>query len=850
MDHMSRIVAFIDPTNQVSTYQFDSIGRNSQINYPNGYSSIKQYNHKNQIVKEQLASGAEFVYTYDFANRISKIENTVSPVSLTSVAPYEFAYDGLDRVLNAQVGAEKVTRKYDSVGRLLSENALATTISCSYDDALGTVEKVWPDGRTEKLSHNLNGILSMIEEITNGPLGSGNGLIASFKTSGPNAFGETSYAGGLNLSNTYDERKRLTEITMVSGAMNENIKYRYNVAGLKQVEALLGQNPKISYFEFDKKYRLLTAKDSFSVSILNATTQSEHLTAINMVKLAATGASHIENFLYDPADGRTKHMETGVPDKNYSYLPGHRIQNDGTNVFSHHLDGVLTSDGAFNYEVDTLGRIVAIKSGTSVISELTYDAFGRPSVVKEMGQPVKSYHYLGGLVEQINENGTPSRQLTIHPATGVPIAYHTVLGTHYTLFDPRFNLIGLADVSGNLVETYRYKAFGVPTIFDPAGAKIANSAFNVEPIYGGQRYLHRSGLYLSKRRLMNPANGLFLSIDPKGYADSSSLYIYAAQDPINNMDPNGAVIPFIVAAFVIGGALLGAGYSVYDATEHPDRYEGAAGVWRPLANTFGGAIIGGAAVVGGEMVLAAGGTGIFATGATTTSLTASQAFVLYGTSSAVTGAIGRNGFNGLFPEYINPVSPGTIATDYILGGGIGAILNPLRPAATWTLQGDREAILESKRIWGQTEGSVYAMDTPNLPVWRATGGGTVSPNSAIFEFEGINNVFRPHEITGPFSLLKRILGQSKAPFGDVAFSEAVQIGERTIGGNVIPVYRLSGVNVLPGEFAGQSTLKAASRLWGRRGLDAVLGAGFLAALGLNMMASTPSHPNETRPSEK
>ncbi|SFH34158.1 DUF6531 domain-containing protein [Pedobacter insulae] len=674
-DSMSRMVSFTDPTAEVSTYHYDSVGRNIQINYPNGFSSRKEYSANNQIIKEQMVSGAEFAYTYDLANRVSKIENTVSPAPLTPVATHEFRYDGLNNVLDAKAGTATVARKYDSIGRLLSETTLGITMACKYDDALGTVEKSWPDGRTEKLSHNLNGILTSIEETTNGVLGSGNSLIASFKISGPNAFGEAIYQGGLSVSNTYDERKRLTNIAMTSSTINEVVKYRYNMAGLKKVEALLGQNSKISYFEFDNKYRLVATKDSFNVAISNAVTQAEHNAAINAVMLAAAVAPHTENFSYNSADARTKRTETGVPDKNYMYLSGHRIQHDGTSPYTHHPDGTLKSDGSFSYVADTLGRIVTIKSGVNTITEFTYDAFGRPSEVKEAGQPVKSYHYLGGFVEQINENGTAQRQITLHPGTGVPIAYHTALGTHYTLFDSRYNLIGVADVTGNLVETYRYQSFGAPTLFNATGVTITNSALGIEPIYGGQHYLALSGLYLSKRRLMNPVNGLFLSIDPKGYADSSSLYGYAAQDPINNIDPNGAIIPFIVAAFVIGGALLGAGYSVYDATEHPDRYEGAAGIWRPLANTFGGAIIGGAAIVGGELVLAAGGTGIFATGtgAAATTLTATQTFVLYGTSSAVSGGIGRHGFNSMFPEYVDPVSPGTIATDYVAGGTIGVV---------------------------------------------------------------------------------------------------------------------------------------------------------------------------------
>lgn len=867
LDNMSRIVAFIDPTNQLSTYQFDSVGRNIQINYPNGFSSSKQYNNNNQIVKEQIASGAEFVYTYDSSNRISKIENTITPASLTSVAPHEFTYDGLDRVLNAQAGAEKVSRKYDSVGRLLSENALGTMISCIYNDGLGTVEKVWPDGRTEKLSHNLNGVLTAIEETTNGALGSGNSLIASFKTSGPNAFGEASYQGGLSLSSTYDERKRLTEIAMVGGTINEAVKYRYNLAGLKQVEALLGQNPKISYFEFDKKYRLLTSKDSFTTSIPNAVTQAEHDTAINMVKLAAAGASHIENFLYNTADARTKYTETGVPDKNYNYLPGHKIQNDGVNAYTHHPDGTLKTDGVFNYEVDALGRIIAIKSGINVITEFTYDAFGRPGVVKEMGKPVKSYHYLGGFVEQINENGTAQRQVTLHPATGIPIAYHTTLGTHYTLFDSSYNLIGLADVSGNLVESYRYKSFGVPSLFNTAGLPIVNSGFNIEPIYGGQRYLSASGFYLSKRRLMNPVNGLFLSIDPEGYIDSSSLYTYAAQDPINNIDPNGDILP-IIAAFVIGGALLGAGYSIYDATEHPERYEGAAGVWRPLANTFGGAIIGGATIVGGEAVLAAFGTGAFVTG-TGATLSTGGAFLLYGTSSVVSGAIGRAGFNALFPEYINPVSARTVTIDFVAGGTIGAGLRALTNMATTPGFGTFPSLPSMGRFgqwlrFGADNGGeeVISSVTPSLGAYPTRLGALLNRigirqgyNSSVVNNDIGNHIFARldtgiHE--GFHSLVSRYLPTFKnlslpSSLGAIGrYPEEVVAYALGHGGagrlHAVPFAPFEAFNSLTG--FGAAEVAAARAFWGR------IAGGAGVATAEQVIGTGGSHPNETRPSAK
>lgn len=143
--------------------------------------------------------------------------------------------------------------------------------------------------------------------------------------------------------------------------------------------------------------------------------------------------------------------------------------------------------------------------------------------------------------------------------TGVPVAYHSASRTHHPFFDSRFNLLGLTDESGNLIETYRYTPFGLPEIFDATGTKILTSSFGMEPVFGGQRFLSSTGLYLSKRRLMNPINGIFLSTDPQGYADSPSLYVYVAQNPIDLIDPEGelAFLAGLAIAAIVGAVVSG-----------------------------------------------------------------------------------------------------------------------------------------------------------------------------------------------------------------------------------------------------------------------------------------------------
>lgn len=706
LDNMSRITDYVDPNGQTSKYHSDSLGRIYKIEYPNGFASTKIFNDVGQIVKEELDSGVEFEYDYNKSNQLVTIKNTIAPIPIIKIASHEFVYDGLDRIVSAKIGTNKVERRYDSLSRLLSEKTHGDTIKCNYDDGSGVVKKNWPDGRTEKYSHDLNGILTKIEQIASSALGEVTNFISSFKPSGPNYFGEASYQINLKIVNKYDERKRVVELSIDSSTGTaEKIKYRYDTANRKQVEAIQGQNPKISYFEFDNKHRLTIAKDGFSSVIPDAFTQNEHDIAINTIKTSAAGASHEEKFSYDLSDARTKYMETGNPDKNYTYFPGYKIQNDGTSNYAYHTDGILQSDGHFTYTVDALGRIIDIKSGANVLCNLEYDAFGRPSVIKENGKPAKSLNYFGSFVEQENENGIASRQITLHPVTGIPIAYHSNR-RHYTIFDSHYNLIGLTDSNGVLLETYRYDSFGVPQIYDSVGTALPSSSHGVEPVFGGQRYLSSTGLYLSKRRLMNPVNGVFLSPDPRGYEDSSSLYVYAAQNPVNNIDPNGEIIPFIIAAVVIGGALLGAGYSWYDAYVNPEKYEGAAGYWKPLANTFGGAAIGGVAVLAGEAILAAGGAGIFATATGTTTLTGAQTFTLYGTATAVGGGIGRFGFNNMFPEHIDPVSAETIATDFVIGGALPVVGSALTELGAPVINGARQmfgrAVSGNWRAFGNT----------------------------------------------------------------------------------------------------------------------------------------------------
>jgi RHS repeat-associated protein len=370
-------------------------------------------------------------------------------------------------------------------------------------------------------------------------LGVGSTLI-HYVPSGPNFMGEATFGAGLTNAYRYDDRKRLVAVTTAAPpGIVASVQYAYNAANWRQLEAISISTPDLSYFSFDSRHRLMSATDGFALAFVPATTQAQHDAILGAAAAAAAGGTHVEAFGYDAADARVTASETGVPVRNYTYVSGHRIASNGTRAFQFNADGVVESDGRFVYRADARGRIRQIDDAGATITEIEYDALGRPVRIAEAGTPVRTLVYFGNDVYQENEVGVPVRQFTRHPFSGSQVAVHLAGRTLYPIFDPRKNLRALIDPSGNVVEQYRYGIFGSPTILDPAGLPRSTSAFGQAPIFGGHAFLGRSERYLSRRRLLDPEDGLFQSPDPRGYADSPSLYVYVAQNPVDYVDLYG-----------------------------------------------------------------------------------------------------------------------------------------------------------------------------------------------------------------------------------------------------------------------------------------------------------------------
>jgi RHS repeat-associated protein len=110
-----------------------------------------------------------------------------------------------------------------------------------------------------------------------------------------------------------------------------------------------------------------------------------------------------------------------------------------------------------------------------------------------------------------------------------------------------------------LLEQYRYDAFGAPTIRDGNGTVLGSSAINNRFMFTGREYNATFGFYEYRARAYHPGLGRFMSEDPKGFdAGDYNLFRYCDNDPEDKTDPMGLLSGFDQYRLV------------YDPNEHRD----------------------------------------------------------------------------------------------------------------------------------------------------------------------------------------------------------------------------------------------------------------------------------------
>ncbi len=206
--------------------------------------------------------------------------------------------------------------------------------------------------------------------------------------------------------------------------------------------------------------------------------------------------------------------------------------------------------------------------GHAVAESYQYDSLGHRtcSVRFQSGISTTNYYIYaaspgsGGngiqCVADIDSSGNLLRSYTWGPGIdnllAMTVYTGTVTKTYYALTDHLGTVHALTDSSGNIVESYKYDAWGrVLGVYDNGGNPLTSdlgsptSEIGNRYLWQGREYSYATGLYNFRARWYDPVTGRWLSKDPIGISGGLNQYVFCNNNGVNFVDPYGTQEIFI-----------------------------------------------------------------------------------------------------------------------------------------------------------------------------------------------------------------------------------------------------------------------------------------------------------------
>jgi len=511
--HPSGMVNTItDPRNSVHSHEYDQRNRLARRVYPGGSSESWTYDTAGNPATYTNRSGQVLRYTFDNRNR------ETNRVWDNSAAPaVSTGYDAASRVTSRSNSNGSIGYSYDAAGRLTSTTEAVNggptiTLTYGYDvDGLRTVFQS-SIGSWTGYAYNNRGELTHLQTWSGGP--------ATWSTYTRDIAGQLiqqTFYNGVRDDLGYDGAGRLTSRNTIRSSDGASLlprRYAYDLRDRRTWSMRFDNGDTYEYFPDGQlnRFRFNLWRPDQNFWNAPASTQT---------------------FAYDQAGNRTSFNNNGAITNYTANALNQYTAVTGATISHNDNRGNLTGYNEWSYSYDADNRLVsATKSGYGVY--FYYDAEGRLSKVNRNG--TWEYRYYDGpqCFFRSTASGTWIDLMIWGPTPDELNARYAPSSGGWSFFhrEPINSVDVATDIGGNVVERYLYDPFGKPEIRD-AGWNIRSSSIIANPyLFTGQEWMADLGLANYKNRFYNPTLGRFLQNDPIRFDGGDlNLYRYCGKQP-------------------------------------------------------------------------------------------------------------------------------------------------------------------------------------------------------------------------------------------------------------------------------------------------------------------------------